>query len=487
MPSLRQKAVEGTKWSAMSQGLTTGLQLLQLVVLARLLSPSDFGLIAMGMVVVGFARAFQDMGLSNAIIHRQDATPEGLSSLYWANVGAGTISFLVVWASTPVVTSFFAEPRVGDLMFWLALSLVISSLGHQFAVLLQKNLQFQLLALVQVTTTALGTTAAITAAIMDQGLYALIWGHLTHATTMSLALLIIGLRFWRPQLRLRGEDLRPYLSFGMYQMGERTVNYFASNVDNLLIGRFLGPEALGVYSIAYNLIIMPVRKVNPVLTKVAFPILARKQNDDAALRRGYLEMIGLLGFIVVPVLIGLAVTAPLVVPVMFGDRWLAGVAIIQILAFVGITKALGNPIGSILMAKGRADIGFKWNVFVAILNSLVFYVAVQFSLLSLALAYAAVSTVYLIGGRFLLRHVINLGWLPFLRALSTPVLCGLIMGIAVYFSHQAMLDLEWPNEVKLTILIALGIGAYSLSSLALAYNYLRSLACMFLNRKPKSV
>lgn len=487
MTSLRAKAVQGTKWSAVSQGVGVTLNVLQMVVLARLLSPEDFGLVAMASVVVGFARAFQDMGISNAIIHRQDTTAEQLSSLYWLNVVAGLTALLVLWGTTPLVASFYNEPRLVGLLSWLALSVLLSSFGQQYAVLLQKNLQFRALALAQTFAAAASTGVAVAAALLGKGAYSLVYGQLTQASVMSLLLFWIGGSEWRPRLQFSREHLRGYLSFGIYQMGERCTNYYATSVDNLLIGKFLGPEALGIYNIAYNLIVVPLRNINPILTKVAFPILARRQHDDAALRQGYLEMMRLLTFVTVPCLVGLAATAPWFVPEVFGSQWGPAVPIVQILSLVGILKSLGNPLGSILLAKGRADIGFKWNVLVAILNTCVFLAAAQSGLQAVALSYAAVSVLYWLGGRLILERMIDLGWREYVVALRVPVFCAAIMGLGVHLSGYAVRQAGWSPAAELGALIAFGVFTYVTAVAVLAADYCRGLAVMFFKTKPRKV
>lgn len=487
MTSLRAKAVQGTKWSAVSQGAGVTLNVLQMVVLARLLSPEDFGLVAMASVVVGFARAFQDVGISNAIIHRQDTTAEQLSSLYWLNVAAGFSALLILWCTTPLVASFYNEPRLTGILFWLALSVLLTSFGQQYAVLLQKNLRFKELALTQTLAAVTATCVAIAAALLGEGAYSLVYGQLVQALVMSLLLWWAGCSEWRPKLSFSRGHLRGYLAFGIYQMGERCTNYYATSVDTLLIGRFLGPEALGLYNIAYNLIVVPLRNINPVLTKVAFPILARRQGDDAALRRGYLEMMRLLTFVTVPCLVGLAVTAPWFVPVVFGSQWTAAVPIVQILSLVGILKCQGNPMGSILLAKGRADIGFKWNVMVAIVNTCVFWGAAQASLLAVAMSYAVVSVLYWFGGRLILERLIGLKWREYIVALRVPIICAATMGLVVHVAGHAVRQTGWSPGIVLGALVVGGVFVYAACIAVLAADYFRELTVMFFKSKPRKV
>src|SRR2546425_4957634 len=289
--SLKASAVSGAKWTTLSTLVHTGLQFAQLAILARFLSPEDFGLMAMLMVVIGFAQSYADMGVSNAIIHRQDVTPDQLSSLYWLNLFAGGAVFVVLFLATPLVTAFDRESRLTALMHWSILVFLITPVGQQFQILLQKELRFKALALCEIVSRFLGFLIAVVTAWRGAGVYALIWGALASAAGLSLGLLVAGGPLHRPRLRFCVADTRGFLGFGAYQMGERSINYFNNNLDKLILGRLLGADALGYYNLAWNLVIQPVARINPILTRIAFPVFARLQNQPEALRNGYLRIL----------------------------------------------------------------------------------------------------------------------------------------------------------------------------------------------------
>jgi lipopolysaccharide exporter len=185
---------------------------------------------------------------------------------------------------------------------------------------------------------------------------------LAQSTARMLQLVSVGWRRWKPGLHFARADLKGYLGFGLYQIGERTIYYWAANIDYLLIGRYLGASPLGVYTIAYQLVVMPVSRLNPILTKVAFPVFSRRQDDPAALRRGFGELTELVALVTFPLLVGLGVVAPIAVPAIFGPDWQPSVVLVQIMAVMGLLMCLSNPLGAALLAKGRADVGFWLNV-----------------------------------------------------------------------------------------------------------------------------
>lgn len=431
--SLKEQAASGVKWTGAATAITTGVQLCQVAVLARLLSPSDFGLVGMLLVIVGFAQAFADMGISNAIIYRQDATRQQLSSLYWLNLIAGIAVFFLVWASTPLIVRFYREPRLANLVFWVALTFLITPVGQQFQILLQKQLRFSQLARIEVAAAAGGATAGISTAILGHGVFALIWSQLAYALVKATSLAGLGWRTWPPALRFRLHDLRGYLGFGLYQMGERSVNYFMQRLDHLLVGLLLGAKALGYYTLAFNLVIQPVAKLNPIVTRVAFPVFAKVQNEIPRLRRGYMQVVSILSMTNFPLLIGLAVLAPLFVPVVFGEQWLPSVVLLEILAFVSLLRSQLNPVGSLLLARGRADLGFRWNAAVLCLHIPGIYLGARVAgVTGVAAGLLILQALYtVLGYSFLIRVVLGRCAREYIDSSFPALWMSLLMGVSV--------------------------------------------------------
>ena len=466
-------------------GVMTALQFVTLAVLARLLSPSDFGLMGMVMVVVGFAQAFADMGISNAIIHRQDATRNQLSSLYWLNIIAGIIVFFAVCASAPLVVGFFHEPRLHNLLYLTAVIFLITPFGQQFQILMQKGLRFNDLAKIEIATSIVKSAVAIVLAFSGFGVYSLIWGQLAGTSTKVLMLFSIGWRNLRPGFHFSRRDLKGYLSFGLYQMGERSINYLNSNLDYLLIGSMFGTKSLGYYTLAYNLIIRPSSLINPVITKVAFPVFSRMQNETDRLKRGYFKVLQLLSTINFPVMAGLAVIAPIAVPVIFGEQWLPSIILIQILTIVGLLRSTGSSVGSLLLSKGRADLGFKWNLALTVTQIPCLYLGAKLGgIVGVAIAYAVLQCIYAIFNYLILirtllgsclREYVNSMWpsfwmsgamgmsvlclgvflqnMPELFLLITQIMCGIAVYLGLIMYSQKMFvyeikDMIWSRRVS---------------------------------------
>jgi O-antigen/teichoic acid export membrane protein len=455
-PSLTQQAAHGVKWTTTSMVVVTLLQFAQLAVLARLLSKADFGLMAMISVLLAIGLAYADMGLSNALIWRQDATRNQLSSLYWVNILAGLGVFVVTLAFTPLFAALLKQPRLEIYLPWAALVFVLLPWGQEFQVLLQKELRFRILAMIEIAAAAVGTATAIFAALAGLSVFALIAGLLAGAGTRAAGLSVVGWKRWRPILRLRFGDLRGYMKFGLYQMGERTLNELTANIDYLLIGRFLGSVALGLYSVAYQLVVFPFQRINPVLTRVAFPVFSLRQDDDEAVSKGFCQLSEMLVFLVFPLLVGLLVTAPVMVPVLFGRKWVGAVPIVQVLSLMAMVKTLANPMGAVLLAKGRADLGFRINGVQVVLTLVVFLVAVRFGTLAVAWAWVGISLVSFVVWQPVVLRVIHLAVRDYLRALARPMLLTALLGLSLEAVYLALRSVVGSSLVLLGLLVAAG-------------------------------
>jgi lipopolysaccharide exporter len=419
-------------------GAIVALQFLTLALLARLLSPSDFGLMGMITVVIGFAQAFADMGISNAIIYRQDATKDQLSSLYWINILAGFVVFCCVCASNSIIVHFYHEPRISKLLYLTSIIFLITPLGQQFQILLQKELRFNELAKIEITASTANSLIAIFSAFSGFGVFSLVYGQLAGTSAKVFMLFIKGWRKWRPSLHFSGAGLKMYVNFGLYQIGERLVNYFNSNLDYLLIGSMLGAKGLGYYTLAHNLVLRPSQLINPVITKVAFPVFSRIQNDTDRLKRGYLKILQLLSIINFPIMAGIAVLAPIMVPIIFGEQWLPSIILIQILSIVGLLRSTSNPVGSLLLAKGRADLGFKWNLILTLTQVPGLYIGARLGgAIGVAIAYAILMGIYTL-----------FNYLVLVRTLLGP--CG-----SKYF--QSMWPSLWMSSVMLMLMLYAGL------------------------------
>lgn len=484
--SLRARAVTGVKATGSASAAIAVLDFVRLAVLAHLLEPADFGLMGMILVVIGFSQTFADAGVSSAVIHRQDTTRDQLSSLYWVTLASGIVMFAAIAGASPWIAAFFGQAALRHLLPLAAAVLLILPAGQLFHTQLQKQLRFRTLAAVDTAAALVTLGVSIASGLAGQGVFALVWGSLAHASTRSLCWVAIASRRWRPGLHFRLRDLRNYAGFGLYQMGARLLNYWGTNVDYLLIGWALGPESLGYYTLALGLVVRPMVRINPVLTQVAFPIFSRRQTDDPALKYGYLQMIKLLSVIIFPILIGVGVLAPLLVPLIYGAGWETSIVLVQIFATLGMVKAVSNPSGAILYGKGRADIAFRLDLLLATLNSIVFLGAVRYGVFGVAWCWLGLSLVHVAISRRVLENLIDLRWKDFVAQIQRPTLAGLAMGITVGVAYQTLPIAVVGARGAALFLVAVGAAVYTGLLIWIDADYFRDLRSWVLpSRAPR--
>jgi len=427
MLSLRKQAVSGVKWSGTSMSIMTALQFITLAVLARLLSPSDFGLMGMIMVVIGFAQAFADMGLSNAIIQRQDVEEDHLSSFFWINVFTGIALFACILLCRPIAVLYFKQSDLSDYLIFAAFIFLITPVGQIFTTLLRKELRFETLSKVEIAGMVVYSVTAICLALADFGVLSLIFGQLIRSLFTVIILFIIFRKTWLPRFHFSIKEIKSYLSFGAFQMGERVVNYLSANIDYIIIGRFLGPASLGFYTLAYQIMILPLSKINSIITRVAFPAFSKIQDDNTRMRRGYCKVINYISMISFPMLTGMLVVAPEFIRLVYGPKWESSIIILQIFCLVGAFKSLGNPVGSVLLAKGRADIGFYWNVFAVIMVSIAVIVGANWDIVGVAVAILTLQVPFFFIIQPIVNRLIDLKFTQYFKAILIPFVCSVVM------------------------------------------------------------
>ena len=406
--NFRQQVVGGVKWTTVATVTQASVGILKLSILARFLDKSDFGLMALVTFILGFMQLFMDMGISTAILHKQNITREQYGSLYWINV---LISFLlyglVIIVSQPIA-NFYAEAELSNLLPIMGLSLILAAIGRQFSTIEEKNLNFKFIAIVSIIGYSISLITAVVLAVNGFGVYALVYAVLAQHIWINTVFCIIGIRKNGLLFRLNIAEAKPFLKIGVYHVGGQMINYFNRDLDILLIGKFYGAEVLGGYSLAKQLVVRPFKIVNPILTKVAAPLLARFQSNVSTLRSNYLKLLNAVSSIIIPVYCGLILLAPFAVRIFYGPGFDDIYNLVRILCVYMIFRSIANPMGSLIVATGRTDLGFYWNLVTLIIIPVAVVIGSQFSIEWVALCITfAVALLYIPSWWFLVRKMIS--------------------------------------------------------------------------------
>lgn len=349
---LKGRSVRGGFWTLGSQGAQFLLQTVSTVVLARLLTPADFGLVAMVMAVTSLGQAFADLGLSEATIQRTEISHEQISALFWINVAIGLGLMLVTAALAPVLVWFYREPRLREITFLMSLTFLIGGLRVQHTALLKRQMRFMALGIRDVVSYALAVPLAITLALRGAGYWAIVALPLTlNFTQMALSWLMVR---WLPGLPRRGVRVRSLIVFG----GNVAASYFVTNLtrsaDSVLIGWYWGAGPLGLYSRAYNLLMLPVRQLSGPAGSVAVPAFSRIHDDPGRFARYYLRAVNLVIWISAPVFGFLFVAAKPVIVLVLGSKWIEAAPVFQILVVSALGQLLLDSTIWLFISRGQS-------------------------------------------------------------------------------------------------------------------------------------
>jgi O-antigen/teichoic acid export membrane protein len=351
---LRRRSVRGAAATMVSQAALFCIQVAGTAVLARLLLPAEFGVFGKTIALTGFITVLRTGGLSLATVQRAEITHGQVSTLFWLNLLLGLGAAAVLAALSPAMAWFYKDPRVLWLALALAGAIVIDSLGVQHSALMQRQMRFAAIGAASVIARIAGFAVAIYSAMRGAGFWSLAVQQ--YGTSLAMLVLMVGFCRWLPSLPRRGSGVGPMVRIGAHQTGFNILNFANRNLDNILIGRFVSDVALGFYTQAYRLLLLPITQINAPISSVVVPGLSRLQDQPERYARFYYRALGAMVFFGMPIVCFLLVDAKPVILVVLGARWLPAVAIFQALgvaAFFGTFNVAGGWVYSSLGQTAR--------------------------------------------------------------------------------------------------------------------------------------
>lgn len=463
----KQKAIDGGKWITISTVIATVLQFVQISILAKLLEPAAFGLVSISTLIINFFHIISEVGFSNSIVYKQESDRKVLSTLYYLTILLGLAAFLLIRLGIPLVVAYYHEPRIEHILHISSYYFVIIFLGQTYLYLLKKELHFRSVALIEIAGSLTGTIVAITLAMNGFNEMSLIWGGLASLIVSTILQIVVGLRLFVPQFYFNLAAIRGHLQFGIYNIGEGILGYFQGNIDNILIGGLLGVRSLGFYTVAYQLAVFPIVKLNPIILQVAYPVLARMKEDNAALKRAYLQILDIVGYVNLPLLAGLFITADSVVPLIYGPNWGTSIEYIRILVFAAFFIALSHPLFTLAFTKGKPNLLFYLNLFTMIIKvPLLYLFAHYYGTVGVALSAALTSFIILVLNFYIVHSLVGAFITDFLGNVAKPVLFGLAMvGAVIIYKYFV------PESNLYTTLIQIAIGGAVYGILTLLFKF----------------
>jgi PST family polysaccharide transporter len=398
-----------------------------------------------------------------ATVQQDTITHEQVSTLFWVNVGMSVLLMLMVAALSPWIATFYQEPKLQPITLALASLFLFDGLSVQHQALLRRQMQFSVLAKIQILSHVVGIVVAVIAALLDLGYWALI------AQTAAAQLLTLcftwGFTRWMPGRPSRGAGTRNMLKFGGYLTGFNFVNYFARNADKIMIGNAWGSNSLGLYTKAYGLLLMPLHQINGPITAVAIPALSRLQNDPKQFRAFFIKILSIICFATFPFIAWMIVCREEIILIFLGDQWEDAIPIFAVLAFSAFFQPIGNITGSLYIALGRTKRMFKWGLMGCSWIVASFLVGLPYGALGVAVAYSAAIAIISFPLIWYAIQGTSIKFIDFYKAMRNPTLstvaavtCGILMKTSNL--HQS----SWLNLVitSITMVMIYGIVTYKI-------------------------
>ena len=383
--SLQHKAIRSGAWVGVSTVFTAALTLLRGIILARLLTPEIFGLMAVSMMAIRLMEIFTETGFGQALIHRKDGFEEARDTAFTMLVLRGLGLAALSLIAAPLVASFYQEPVLQSIVAVIGISFILSGFQNINTVALQKNLDFRRLTYLELATATLGFVASVGLAYWLRSVWALVFGQIANAAIVSILSFIIVPG--RIRFEFKVPIARELYSYGRFITGLAIVVFLSRELDNAIIGKILGMQMLGYYVIAYSLANIPSTYLSKMIAKVMFPLFSQLQSDAAALRREYARGIRLVTSVAVPVSAAIIVLAPQVILALYGAQWAEATIPLQVLAVFGCFRSLWMLNGYLYNAIGRPEIDFHTNLGRLVMMSiLLFPLTTRFGLLGASLA-----------------------------------------------------------------------------------------------------
>jgi PST family polysaccharide transporter len=358
--ALASRTARGGAVTIVSHGLKFCLSILATAILARLLTPQDYGLIGMVAVFTGFVAMFKDLGLSLATIQRAEISYDQISTIFWVNITISAGITLLMILLAPLIAWFYAEPRLTLITIVTSMGFFFGGLAVQHEALLKRQMRFYALSIIAFLSMMTGYAVGIVLAWRGASYWSLVFSQLALLASNGVGVwLTCG---WRPGRPKRNAGVRSMLSFGGNVMGYSLINYVSKNCDNLIVGRSFGPQLLGLYSKAAQLLSLPTDQINEPLATVAIPALSRLANSPERYRQAYLRIMEKIIMVTMPAVMLMLVTADWLVLIVLGPQWSDSANIFIFMGLAGLFQPVASTAGWLLVSQGRVRDMLRWSV-----------------------------------------------------------------------------------------------------------------------------
>jgi lipopolysaccharide exporter len=434
----------GIKWSFISQFGRQILQFIKTIILVKLLSPEDFGLMSIALIMTGFLNIIQNSGISASAIQKLSPTSHFLSSIFWFNILVSFLIFFLIFFTAESVALFFEQPEVENILKLMSVTFIISGLGNIQRALLQKENKFNLLAKFEFLSFTVSSISAVLLAYYGYGFYSLVFQSIISSSIGAVLLFFSGI--WYPKFYCKIEEIHSVLSYSINLIGANVLGFFMRHVDNFIIGKYLGAESLGYYNIAYRIMLIPLENIVDAVKRVLFPILSKLQNNVSESKRIYVVVTYVIFLIICPLMLGIWAINEYFVMYFWGEKWKTLVDLIFLLAPIGILQSFVRLSGSIMAAKGKANLLLYINLFSSLFIIPAFIIGLKWGLIGIATSYLIANLIVFYPSLYIPYKLIELKFKEIINEISIVFYPSIIMVITIFilklfFTHISLLSL----------------------------------------------
>ena len=460
--NIKQKAIKSVKWTALGEMASRSIQPIVILILARLLTPADFGVVGVAMIAIGLGQIFQDFGLGKTLIQRETEVEESANIVFWTNMILSIVIYLIIFLSAPLLSKFFHEPKVIDVIRVLCLQIVFISLIVVHQALFQRNFQYKQLFFIRLSSSAVPGLVSIPLALLGCGVWALVFGSLAGAFVQVL--LFWKFSKWRPRLSYDFQLARQLFGFSAWVVLEAFLGWLIIWGDSIVLGHFLGVKELGVYRVGVTSIMFVFGIFFNPLLSVAYSAFSRLQSNQEELKQSFLKMTKMVASISLPLGVGLALLSQPISLAIFGQKW-QGIEIV--IAIIGIRDGIAWLVGinpEVYRAAGRPDINTKLLIAAVIYYLPVYIFAAHYGLLAFCTARLAVAIIAMGLHIFVANRILGLRFTYLGGCIKEPLLGSLIIVIVLYLISNFIGDTKGiEGLIKIFGMIFIGITAYLIS------------------------
>jgi PST family polysaccharide transporter len=458
--NLREKAINGVMWSATQTWGVRVISFLVMIALARLVVPEAFGLVAYASVFIAFAQIFVDQGFSDAIVQFSQLNREHLDTAFWISLLIGGILSIVSVFASDSIASLFREPQLAPIVKWLSPIFLLSALSSVQQAILRRKLAFKTLTVRSLTANLFSGIIAVIMAFRGYGVWSLVAKLLVSAIVNVVMLWQVS--DWRPGFRLSIKRFRELFLFGINIAGGNFVDFLSVHSDDFLIGYFLGPVALGYYTLAYNLLIVTTDLLISVPNAVAYPVFSSIQADPTSFKRAFDQVVRLQSIVAFPIFLGIAALASEVIIQLYGPQWIASIPVLQLLMLIGIVRSATYIHSSVFRAAGKPSWRFGILSLTAAMNVIGFVLVVRFGIVAVAASYVIVSYLLMPLYILMIRNLTGISVRSHLIQYGPTAVSSLVM-ICVVYLFKIVLGEQMTLLLRLAALALTGAITYLLT------------------------